>query len=182
MSDKQSTKHSRFLSLVLRHEPEAAGVSLDEAGWVEVALLLDGCARVGRAITRPELEEIVATNDKKRFAFSEDGLRIRANQGHSIEVELGYQPQVPPEQLFHGTATRFLGSIYAQGLQKGERHHVHLSLDEKTAIQVGGRHGKVVVLVVRSGAMHAAGHPFFVSENGVWLVDHVPVEFLLFPQ
>jgi putative RNA 2'-phosphotransferase len=128
------------------------------------------------------LDEIVTTNDKKRFAFSEDGRRIRANQGHSVEVDLGYRPQTPPEFLFHGTATRFLDSVRLGGSQKRERHHVHLSLDEESAFKVGGRHGKPVILRVQAAAMAASGHHFFLSDNGVWLTDHVPAEFIVFPE
>jgi putative RNA 2'-phosphotransferase len=181
MNEKQKIRTSKFLSLVLRHEPEKIGLTLDAAGWVEVEQLLAGLRAHGKGISRAELEEVVATNEKKRFAFSEDGTRIRANQGHSVEVSLGYTPQTPPDQLYHGTATRFLGSIGADGLRKGERHHVHLSADTETATKVGQRHGRPAILIVNAGAMHAAGHAFFISENGVWLVEHVPVEFIEFP-
>jgi putative RNA 2'-phosphotransferase len=181
VDDKQRTRTSKFLSLVLRHEPEKFGLSLDAAGWVDVNALLASCGRHGHSLSRAELEEVVATNEKKRFAFSEDGRRIRANQGHSVEVSLGYEPQTPPDRLFHGTVSRFLASIHANGLNKGERHHVHLSSDERTAQMVGQRRGKAVVLIVNSAAMAARGHPFFLSANGVWLTDHVPAEFIEFP-
>ena len=171
---------SKFLSLVLRHEPQAAGLSLDKAGWVGVAELLAGCARVGVAISQEELREIVGTSDKQRFALSDDGLRIRANQGHSVEVELGYEPAAPPEVLYHGTADRFADSIRAQGLVKGNRHHVHLSERIDTASAVGQRHGKLLLLHVRSGDMHRAGISFYKTPNGVWLTDSVPTEFLVF--
>ena len=121
---------------------------------------------------------MVRTSDKQRFAISEDGTRIRANQGHSVPVELGLLPQVPPEQLYHGTATRFLDSIRIQGLLRGDRHHVHLSANADTAVKVGSRHGQPVVLIVHAGDMHHAGHVFFRSDNGVWLVAHVPPAFL----
>ncbi|HEV7402205.1 MAG TPA: RNA 2'-phosphotransferase [Chthoniobacteraceae bacterium] len=182
MNEKQLVKTSKFLSLVLRHAPETIGLELDAQGWVEVKALLEAMARHGRPLTRPALDEVVETNSKKRFAFDEKGVRIRASQGHSVEVALGYEPRIPPAELFHGTATRFLPGIRAEGLRKGERHHVHLSADQTTAVQVGQRHGKPVVLVVRAGAMHAAGHTFFLSENGVWLTDQVPPEFLEFPE
>jgi putative RNA 2'-phosphotransferase len=180
MNEKKRTRMSKFLSLVLRHEPGRILLDLDPAGWAEVDELLDGCQRHGMPMTRPELEEVVATNDKKRFALSEDGKRIRASQGHSVEVELGYMPKTPPAQLFHGTATRFVDSIRHGGLLKGDRQHVHLSADEVTARKVGERHGKPAILIVESAAMVAGGHEFFLSENGVWLVDHVPVEFIVF--
>jgi putative RNA 2'-phosphotransferase len=180
MNEKQRTRTSKFLSLVLRHEPERIGLKLDSAGWVEVEALLAACGAHEMSVTRAELEEVVATNEKKRFAFSEDGRWIRASQGHSVEVTLGYTPLVPPALLYHGTATRFLESIRSRGLEKRERLQVHLSADEATAVNVGQRHGKPVVLVIRAGAMHAAGHAFFLSENGVWLTEHVPVEFIEF--
>jgi putative RNA 2'-phosphotransferase len=172
---------SKFLSLVLRHEPARAGVTPDAAGWVAVDDLLRGCASAGLPISRAELEEVVRSSDKQRFAVSPDGLRIRANQGHSVEVRLDYEPRPPPEILFHGTATRFLASIRAQGLVRGERHHVHLSADVDTALKVGRRHGQPVVLHVRAGEMCRAGREFFVSANGVWLTEHVPAEWLIFP-
>jgi len=180
MSDNLVRK-SKFLSLVLRHQPEKIGISLDEAGWVAAADLLDGCRRAGHAITMDQLREIVRTSDKQRFALSDDGLRIRANQGHSVDVELGYEPAAPPEVLYHGTADRFLESIRAKGLIKGNRHHVHLSERVETASAVGQRHGKLLLLRVRSGDMHRAGIPFYKTPNGVWLADAVPTEYLVFP-
>jgi putative RNA 2'-phosphotransferase len=169
---------SKFLSLVLRHEPAKAGITLDSAGWVDVDALLRGCATAGVHCTREELERIVAESEKQRFALSPDRRRIRANQGHSVEVDLNYARAVPPEVLFHGTADRFLESIKSKGLIKAQRHHVHLSADRAVAIEVGRRHGKPVVIGVAAGAMHRAGYEFFLSANGVWLVDHVPAEFL----
>jgi putative RNA 2'-phosphotransferase len=180
MNEKQRTCTSKFLSLVLRHEPDRIGVQLDNAGWIGVDELLAACRRHGTPIERAELEEIVATSEKKRFAFSEDGQCIRASQGHSIEVSLGYAPQSPPSQLYHGTATWFLDSIRVEGLTKRERHHVHLSADMETAHKVGQRHGKPAVLIVNAQAMQAAGHSFYLSENGVWLTDQVPAEFIEF--
>ncbi len=181
MSPSQTTSASKFLSLVLRHEPSAAHVTLDSAGWVEVEALLAGCAKAGRALTRDELEHVVVTNAKKRFELSADGTRIRASQGHSVEVELEYAPQEPPALLYHGTATRFLDAIRAQGLLKMERHHVHLSAETKMTLEVGARHGSPVLLTILAGEMHAAGHVFCRSTNGVWLVEHVPTHFLRFP-
>lgn len=169
---------SKFLSLVLRHEPEKIGLALDPQGWVAIDELLAKAAG-HLPLTAELLHEAVRTSDKQRFAISEDGTHIRANQGHSVPVELGLAAQVPPEQLYHGTATRFLDSIRRQGLLRGERHHVHLSADTDTAVKVGVRHGQPVVLVVQAGDMHRAGHAFFRSDNGVWLVEHVPPSFLV---
>ncbi len=172
---------SKFLSLVLRHEPQRAGLVLDEVGWVAVDELLAGCARAGVPVTREQLTDMVAESDKQRFAFSPDGGRIRANQGHSVEVKLDYAPQTPPELLFHGTATRFLDSIRDRGLVRGDRHHVHLSADLETARKVGQRHGQPIVLTVRAREMYRAGHVFLRSANGVWLAEAVPVDWLEFP-
>jgi putative RNA 2'-phosphotransferase len=169
---------SKFLSLVLRHAPERIQLQLDAAGWADVGALLAACQAHQVPLTRERLEHIVTASDKQRFAFDETGERIRASQGHSVAVELGYTPQSPPEILFHGTPDRFVASIRSQGLLKGKRHHVHLSVDTTTAQKVGDRRGKSVVLTVQAGAMHRAGHAFFISANGVWLVDHVPPQFI----
>lgn len=171
---------SKFLSLVLRHKPEEIGLTLDGNGWASVEELVSLANQHGRRLTRPLLEQVVAENDKKRFAFSEDGQRIRASQGHSVEVDLALPPVEPPEVLYHGTASRFVDSIKAAGLHSANRQHVHLSLDVTTAMKVGQRHGQPVVLVVRAGEMAAAGHTFFLSANGVWLTERVPVEFITF--
>lgn len=176
--DRHHTRISKFLSLVLRHRPEQIGLRLDVGGWVEVDALLAASAAHGRPITRDELEHVVAHNDKQRFALSEDGHRIRASQGHSTSVELGYAPATPPETLYHGTAAQNLASIRAQGLHKGQRHHVHLSMDAQVARAVGQRHGPPVVLRIRAGAMARAGYLFFESANGVWLTDAVPYDFI----
>lgn len=181
MIQKEMTRTSKFLSLILRHEPERVGLKLDEAGWTGVEELLRAVNRHGVALTLDQLEHIVATSDKKRFAFSDDHVRIPANQGHSVEVDLRYAPQPPPEILYRGTAIRFLDSIRQQGLQKMERHDVHLAATTAITLQVGGRHGKPVLLTIRSGDMHRAGHVFRQSVNGVWLVDQVPPEFIEFP-
>lgn len=182
MTDKETIKTSKFLSLILRHEPERVGLKLGEAGWVSVQELLQAVSSHGVALSIDQLKHIVATSDKKRFAFSEDGERIRANQGHSVEVDLQYPPQTPPEFLYHGTAARFLDGIRKHGLQKMGRHDVHLSAETKVTLQVGGRHGKPVLLIIRAGDMHRAGHVFRCSTNGVWLVNHVPPEFIDFSQ
>jgi putative RNA 2'-phosphotransferase len=179
--DSSLVRVSKFLSLVLRHQPEKIGITLDDAGWVGVDELLDAAQRSGMRMDRALLERVVAENDKKRFAFSPDGERIRASQGHSVDVDLGLQPVEPPEELFHGTASRFVESIRGEGLRTGSRTHVHLSTDEATARKVGQRHGSPVILRVAAGRMHRAGHQFFVSENGVWLTAAVPAEFIAFP-
>lgn len=175
---KELVEKSRFLSLVLRHQPGAAGVALDANGWVAVDALLDGARRANRAITLEELREIVETNDKRRFALSEDGRRIRASQGHSVAVDIGMPPAEPPEFLYHGTVERFLAAILVEGLCKMARQHVHLSADRKTAARVGQRRGKPVILRVAAAAMRRAGATFYLSENGVWLTDQVAPEFL----
>jgi putative RNA 2'-phosphotransferase len=171
-------KISRFLSYALRHKPEAIGLALDPQGWASIDDLLRRAAAAGMPITREILDDVVATNDKRRFAVSDDGARIRASQGHSIPVDLGLDPVTPPPTLYHGTASRFLDSILRSGLQPRGRQYVHLSADRATAVQVGRRHGKPVVLAVDAAALHATGHPFYLSKNGVWLTPQVPPAFL----
>jgi putative RNA 2'-phosphotransferase len=168
---------SKFLSLVLRHRPDAIGLVLDDAGWADIDTLLHH-AQPHHPLTRALLDRAVAENPKQRFAISDDGRRIRARQGHSIEVDLQLSPQTPPERLYHGTARRNLASIRREGLHRGERHHVHLSADADTAHRVGARHGAPIVLVVRAGDMAAAGHVFHRTDNGVWLTDAVPAAFI----
>lgn len=175
---KDLTGKSKFLSYVLRHAPESIGLRLDANGWADVDALLAKAAEVGTALDRATLQEIVATSDKKRFTLSEDGARIRAAQGHSVAVELGLEPAPPPETLYHGTATRFLGAIRSEGLKPGSRQKVHLSADEVTARAVGQRHGKPVVLRIEAGAMHRDGYAFYRADNGVWLTDLVPPQYL----
>lgn len=172
------TRASKLLSYVLRHRPDQASVTLDAQGWVEVDALLAGLAARGTVLTRTDLDRIVAADSKRRYAYSDDGTRIRASQGHSVDVDLGYQPAVPPPLLFHGTAERNLESILATGLDRRQRHHVHLSAAVATARQVGGRHGRPVVLDVDAARMHADGFAFFVTANGVWLVESVPPTYL----
>lgn len=181
MTEKEITRFSKFLSLVLRHKPETIGIALDENGWTDVGTLLDKAGQAGVALTPELLRHIVDTNAKKRFAFDETGARIRASQGHSIDIELGYEAMIPPEILYHGTAEKWLDAILETGLDKRQRHHVHLSADTDTALKVGQRHGKPVVLTVLAGKMHAEGFSFFRSENGVWLTDHVPKAFIQAP-
>ena len=167
MTDKEIVRISKFLSLVLRHEPQQVGLTLDSAGWVGVDELLKAVNRHGVSLTQDQLKHIVATSDKKRFAFSDDGRRIRASQGHSLAVDLQYQAQTPPEFLYHGTATRFLPGIRRDGLQRMQRHDVHLSTETKVTVQVGARHGKPVLLIIRAGDMHRAGHVFRCSANEI---------------
>jgi putative RNA 2'-phosphotransferase len=181
MSEKETIRTSKFLSLILRHEPERVGLKLGDGGWVGVDELLKAINGHGTTFTLEQLKHVVETSEKKRFAISEDGLRIRASQGHSVEIDLQYPPQTPPELLYHGTATRFLDSIRQEGLRKMERHDVHLSAETKVTVQVGSRHGKPSLLIIRAGEMHKAGFVFRCSANGVWLVDHVPPQFIEFP-
>ncbi|MCE3260517.1 MAG: 2-phosphotransferase [Bacteroidetes bacterium] len=176
--EKEAIRISKFLSLVLRHQPGTIGINLDENGWTDTQLLLEKMSASGTPLTLEELKYIVDTNSKKRFAFTNDFKQIRASQGHSIEVDLGYKPVEPPEILYHGTTKRYLGIIRKTGLRKRQRHHVHLSTDVATAQTVGERHGEVAVLEVAAGKMYRDGYEFFISENGVWLTDHVPVNYL----
>ena len=181
-SKKRLDSTSKFLSLVLRHRPEAIGLELDSEGWLELGMLISKAGEHGKELSTELIREVVATSEKQRFALSGDGLRIRANQGHSIAgVDLNLKPQQPPEELFHGTVAAFLGAIRSEGLHKRSRNHVHLSIDETTATQVGSRRGVPIVIRVASGKMHQQGHQFFQAANGVWLVEEVPVEFLTFP-
>lgn len=176
MNEKQLTRNSKFLSLVLRHKPEAAGVTLDGEGWIDIATLLKGCASHGHPLTREELDYIVENNDKKRFTI--EGSRIRAAQGHSLEsVKIDYVAIEPPALLYHGTATRFLDPIMKDGLKKMSRTHVHLSETVETARNVGTRHGSVVIIPIKAKEMHHTGYLFFKSDNGVWLTDRVPARF-----
>jgi putative RNA 2'-phosphotransferase len=179
--NRKLVRISKFLSLVLRHKPETIGLSLDQGGWARVDELIVASNRSGVPLDEGLLREVVKQNDKQRFAFSDDGLRIRASQGHSIPVDLGLEPLMPPKFLYHGTATRFLQSIRRQGLVPGGRNQVHLSPDERTAVRVGQRHGKPLVLTVRAGRMHANGFTFYLSANGVWLTERVPAEYIKFP-
>jgi putative RNA 2'-phosphotransferase len=175
---KRATRVSKYVSLVLRHDPAAGGITLDEEGWTSVAELLAGASARGLDVSPAELREVVRASDKQRFALSPDGLRIRANQGHSVAVDLGLAPQAPPAELFHGTVERFVPSILAEGLRKQARQHVHLSSDVETARRVGTRRGAPVVLRVDAAGMHTEGLVFFRSENGVWLTEAVPPRFI----
>ena len=172
-------KISKFLSLVLRHEPKKIGISLDDEGWTDVDALIEGCCANGLVLTRDQLDTVVHDNKKQRFAFSEDRKRIRASQGHSVKVDLGLEPVQPPDQLYHGTVEDFLPAILKQGLLKRQRHHVHLSVDKETATRVGFRRGKPEILTVRAKAMWMDGYKFFLSANGVWLTEEVPPKYLI---
>ncbi len=176
--NKEIVKASKFLSLVLRHKPEAIGLSLDPHGWAAIEDLIELTKDQARPLSRHLIEQAVITSDKQRFKISDDGLRVRANQGHSIEVKLDLVEKDPPEVLYHGTATRFLDSIKSSGLEKRQRQYVHLSADLNTAKKVGVRHGKLVVLAVAACAMKNDGFRFYLSENNVWLTDKVPPEYL----
>ena len=178
METGKRDKISKFLSLILRHAPGKIGLVLDENGWADVAELIDKSAKKQMFFSAGELEEVVVTNDKQRFSYNADKTKIRANQGHSIEVELQLEKKTPPEILYHGTVARFLDRIRQEGLKKMNRHHVHLSGDKLTAEKVGSRRGDAVILVVRSGEMAGDGFEFFFSENGVWLTDHVPMKYI----
>lgn len=177
---KSQKEQSKYLSLVLRHQPEAIGLTLSNDGWADINELIAKSNRLGFAFSVESIADIVATNDKQRFKLSEDKKKIRANQGHSIHVDVGLAKKAPPEILFHGTATRFLESIKDQGLIPGSRQYVHLSIDKETAIKVGKRHGSPVVFEIKSGKMQEEGFEFFVSENNVWLTKHVPPDFINF--
>jgi putative RNA 2'-phosphotransferase len=169
---------SKYLSYILRHAPQSIGLQLDKGGWADIDALLAAAASKGRKLSRAALLQVVAEDDKRRFTLSDDGQRIRAAQGHSIDVELGLTPKAPPAILFHGTAERFLSSILAEGLRPGQRQKVHLSADIETAVKVGRRHGRPVVLEIDAAGLHGAGHPFWLAENGVWLTDRVPPDRL----
>jgi putative RNA 2'-phosphotransferase len=171
-------KISKRMSFWLRHQPEDAGLTLTRDGWADVDQLLTAFSQTGVDCSRDQLESVVSTNDKKRFEFSNDGVMIRARQGHSVEIDLGLEVKTPPDLLYHGTATRFLPSILEEGLNPMKRHHVHLSADASTAINVGSRHGKPVVLIISANTMYQESHEFYQTENGVWLTAYVSPKFL----
>lgn len=171
------TKTSKYIAYILRHRPDAAGITLDEHGWADVAALIEGVNRT-HPLTMETLEQIVAEDGKQRYAFDETKTRIRANQGHSVQVDVELQPAQPPETLWHGTADRFTESIDREGLRPGNRLYVHLSAGVEVARTVGVRHGRLAMYEVLAGDMHRDGHPFFLSANGVWLTKHVPPQYL----
>lgn len=176
--EKELKYISKFLSYTLRHHPEKIGLTLDNKGWADVPELIEKMNGANANITIEKLETIVASNDKKRFAFNAGKTKIRASQGHSIPIDLDLEPVIPPVILYHGTAQQNLESIMTNGLLKQSRQHVHLSATRETATQVGGRHGKAIVLVVQTGQMHEAGYSFYLSDNQVWLTDHVPAVYI----
>ena len=178
MNNSRLVKISKYLSKHLRHEPERIGLKLAPGGWVSVDELLAACNNHSFPINPTELKEVVANNDKKRFSFDETGTLIRANQGHSVEIDLQLEAVVPPDVLYHGTGHGAVEAILREGLRKMSRHHVHLSTDITTAKKVGMRHGRPVVFTVDATAMHEQGYTFYCSENGVWLVDNVPPKYL----
>jgi putative RNA 2'-phosphotransferase len=175
---KNEINISKFLSLVLRHQPETISIQLDQNGWTDVNELIEKTNNYGIKFDRETLNHIVATNSKKRFAFNDTFDKIRASQGHSVEIELGYTNQKPPEILFHGTAEKFIQSILKTGLEKRKRQHVHLSRDIETAIKVGQRHGKPFIFNVLAEQMYNDNFQFYISDNGVWLTDNVPTKYL----
>ncbi|OCG71457.1 RNA 2'-phosphotransferase [Gilliamella sp. Occ3-1] len=179
--NKQLNKTSKFLSYILRHQPKAIGITLDSDGWVDIVHLIAQANQHGEPLTRELIEQVVKTSDKKRFTISDDGIKIRAAQGHSTQqVKIKYVEKVPPKFLYHGTAMRFIDSIKKQGLIAGDRHYVHLSIDEQTANTVGKRHGKPILLKLKALQMHQQGFKFYLADNGVWLTDAVPNTFLIF--
>ncbi|WP_349656433.1 RNA 2'-phosphotransferase [Xanthomonas sp. 10-10] len=176
---KHHTETSKFLSYVLRHAPESIGLVLDRDGWADIATLIAAANAEGKALDAELIRAVISSSDKQRFALSADGLRMRAVQGHSTaSVALAHVAKAPPTLLYHGTATRFLDAILREGLRPGQRHHVHLSADSQTAMDVGARYGTPVLLIIQAGQMHDQGLQFFQADNGVWLTDAVPVAFL----
>ncbi|WGH75308.1 RNA 2'-phosphotransferase [Tenacibaculum tangerinum] len=179
MKEKDIKRISKFLSLILRHQPEKIGLALDSNGWVSTKELIEKSENNGVTFSKETLEFVVTSNDKQRFAFNEDKTKIRANQGHSLKnVTIVTETKIPPLFLYHGTVAKFLPSIKENGLQKMSRQHVHLSTNKETAIKVGSRRGTPIILVVRSGEMHQQGYVFYLSDNGVWLTDNVPAKFV----
>jgi len=178
MDTQKLKKTSKFLSLLLRHQPELLNLQLEEGGWTDTKTLIQKINKKNDNFTFQELEYVVENNDKQRFGFNEDKTKIRANQGHSTKVEMNYQPITPPSVLYHGTATKNVESILKNGILKGARQYIHLSTDLETAQKVGSRHGKPYIFKIETLKMQEAGIQFYCSENGVWLVDFIPKEFL----
>lgn len=178
LPEKELRNLSKFLSLVLRHKPETIDIRLSNGGWVNTNLLIEKCNAFGKKIDLKTLKYLVETNNKKRFGFNTDKSKIRANQGHSVSIELGLSKRIPPEILYHGTAIQNVESILESGLNKQKRQHVHLSDNVETALQVGQRHGKPVVLKIYAKQMHQDGFAFFLSKNNVWLTELVPSKLI----
>ncbi|MCT2408763.1 RNA 2'-phosphotransferase [Chryseobacterium antibioticum] len=178
MNEIENKRISKFLSLILRHQPETIQLKLDENGWAEVSELITKSAKGRMHFSFEDLEEVVETNNKKRFAFNEDKTKIRASQGHSIDIDLALKTIQPPDFLYHGTAETNMASILEKGIQKRSRQHVHLSADKETATKVGMRHGKPVILTIRTKEMHEDGIAFYLSANGVWLTDFVDAKYI----
>lgn len=176
----ENVKLGKYLCLILRHEPEAIGIQIDPFGWALINELIDGMNRAGKNIDRTKLDEIVATDPKNRYSYNDEKTKIRANNGHSLSVDVHAAPAVPPDILYHGTALRFVESIRRRGLMKQCRNHVHLAADYGTAVNVGTRHGKAVVLKINTLEMHNDGIKFYSSENGLWLTDNIPVKYIQF--
>ena len=175
MNKNRELKISKFLSYVLRHKPESIGLTLNDNGWASVAEILKNRQL---HFSLEDLKFVVENNEKNRFTLNEDFTLIKANQGHSVDIKLEFQKIVPPEILYHGTAQHFLPSIQEKGLEKRQRHHVHLSIDTKTASKVGKRHGKLIILAIDAKKMHQDGYQFYLSDNNVYLVDAVPAHYL----
>jgi RNA:NAD 2''-phosphotransferase len=178
MNEQKKKRIGKFLSLVLRHDPQKIGITLDGNGWTDVNALIRQCAVKKVYFSFEELNEIVLTNDKKRYAFNEDKSMIRANQGHSVSIDLDITPIEPPEYLYHGTAERFYESIKKEGIKKMNRQHVHLSKEKITALQVGSRHGRPVILTISAREMYREGIGFYCSDNGVWLTEYVDPKYI----
>lgn len=178
MNEIETKRISKFLSLILRHQPETIGLKLDENGWADVEELRVKSAKKGRNFSLEELDEVVETNNKKRFAFNEDKTKIRASQGHSINIDLALKAVQPPDFLYHGTAEANISSILEKGIEKRNRQHVHLSADKETATKVGARHGKPTILTIRTGKMYEEGIAFYQSANGVWLTEFVDPKYI----
>lgn len=183
MDKNKAIQKSKLLSLVLRHQPQKIGLNLDVEGWAEVAELLEKIQKLDKEFDKEALDFVVENNDKKRFRFDETGKKIKASQGHSIQIQSDFEQVVPPNLLFHGTTSEAIPSIKKTGLQKMKRHHVHLSKDKETAVKVGQRRkGELVILKIKALDMHNEGTPFFLSDNGVWLVEEVPTSYIDFPK
>jgi putative RNA 2'-phosphotransferase len=179
MNEKEKTDASRFMSLILRHDPQKIGITFEHDGWADTNALIDGMNRAGYHITLEGLKEIVTTNNKQRFKFNDDYSKIRANQGHSIDVDVALQETEPPAVLYHGTAAKYIQAIKDEGLISKSRLYVHLSSDRETAVNVGARHGKPVVLTIDSAGMSKNGFKFYLSDNKVWLTKSVPTEYIM---